>query len=259
MNLLLLPDRLWMVQSLFSHIWPFTHLKKKTCWPNHSASATWFVQVFLRQCETMWQSPPPWPRAGSPISSSGKVGPNPVSRSPLPMPTSAPTATWVRERKRLASLQVPWPLTRGCVWCQFSRSIASWAASTFCHLHNPLKRPYVSVEPHRRTTHSDDSSWQQMVANETRGEITSRPTDNTAALLFGCDSSSISEGWWRVDGRERGVVLDGLGIKEGFIFTAFLPSPYVELTEFLLLFFSLSFQVIANVSLKIVTSFVTSA
>lgn len=74
---------------------------------------------------------------------------------------------------------------------QFSYSIASWAASAFCHLHNPLKRPYVRVEPHRRTTHSDDSFWRQMVAYETHREITSLSTD-TAALLFGCDNSSLA-------------------------------------------------------------------
>lgn len=75
---------------------------------------------------------------------------------------------------------------------QFSHHISSWAASTFCHLHNPLKLPYVSVESHPRTSQGDDSSWQQMVAYETLSEITSLPTDNTAALLCGCDSSSLA-------------------------------------------------------------------
>lgn len=90
-----------------------------------------------------------------------------------------------------------------------------------------------------------------MVAYETLCEITSLPTDYTAALLFGCDSSSLAPlTWARVDEEgmnrrkgargEGGVALGGLGIISGLIFTVF-SSLHFTFCSFLVLIFKSSF------------------
>lgn len=79
------------------------------------------VQVSLRQWETTWQSPPRWLRAGSLTSSSGKVGLNLQLLHWPHTPSSAPTAIWLKGRRRLVLLQVLtsltfWPLGQQNVW-----------------------------------------------------------------------------------------------------------------------------------------------
>ena len=82
-------------------------------------------QVSLRQWGTMWPSPPPWLKAGSPTSSSGKVGPSLRTLHRL-TPTSAPTATWLKERRRPGSLQVLVPVTlNNKFWILFIHSLLS--------------------------------------------------------------------------------------------------------------------------------------
>ena len=82
-------------------------------------------QVSLRQWGTTWPSPPPWLKAGSPTSSSGKVGPSLRTLRRL-TPTSAPTATWLKERRRPGSLQVLVPVTlNNKFWILFIHSLLS--------------------------------------------------------------------------------------------------------------------------------------
>lgn len=121
------------------------------------------VQEFLKQFGTMWRSPPHWLRAGLPISLSGRAGPNRQVLRRAPIRSWAPTATWLKERKRLDLLQV-FPPSVSASYCflhlyymekvnffisflvwfmsvdagmclplvQF-KYIISWAAPTFCH------------------------------------------------------------------------------------------------------------------------------
>lgn len=199
--------------------------------PSLSLSLSLCFQVSLRQWGTMWPSPPPWLKAGSPTSSSGKVGPSLPTRRRF-TPTSAPTATWLKERRRPGSLQVLIPVTHndtfwilffhnllslGCLavssLSRFSCSIISWQAPTFCHTPNPPKTPVC-----RRVRHAHRAvSWVTACLGSRWWPIRHSPRTLHCPptvqrlLLFCCDSSFF----WRRGHRHSLIKTEGEGEVEG--------------------------------------------